>query len=87
MVEISEILNDEFNLIQNFLQEEFLCHYLNFVPEIISEFFITHLYRIKKIDELGANAIYTNIGELKDIILDLCYIIVKPVPGQSLIFF
>jgi hypothetical protein len=58
VVEISKILNDEFNLIQNFLQLEFLCHYLNFVPEIISEFFITHLYRIKKIDELGANAIY-----------------------------
>jgi len=83
VIGISKILNDEFNLIKNFLQEEFLCHYLNAVPKIINESLIAHLYLIKKIDELGAHAIYTNIGELKNIILDFRYIIVKPAPGQN----
>ena len=53
------------------------------VPKIISESLITYLYRIKKIDEFGAQEIYTNIGELKNIILNLYYIVVKPVPGQN----
>jgi hypothetical protein len=80
---ISKILNEEFNLIKNILQEEFLCHYLNVVPKIISESLIVYLYRIKKIDEVGAQEIYTNIGELKNIILNLYYVVVKPVPGQN----
>ena len=83
VVGISKILNDEFNLIKNILQEEFLCHYLNVVPKIISESLIVYLYRIKKIDEVGAQEIYTNIGELKNIILNLYYVVVKPVPGQN----
>ena len=66
---ISKILNDEFNLIKNILQEEFLCHYLNVVPKIISESLIVYLYKIKKIDEVGAQEIYTNIGELKKLFL------------------
>ena len=57
VVGISKILNEEFNLIKNILQEEFLCHYLNVVPKIISESLITYLYRIKKIDEFGAQEI------------------------------
>jgi hypothetical protein len=80
---ISKILNDEFNFIKNILQEEFLCHYLNVVPKIISELLINYLYKIKKIDESGAQEIYTNIGELKNIILNLYYVVVKPVPGQN----
>jgi hypothetical protein len=80
---ISKILNYEFNFIKNILQEEFLCHYLNVVPKIISELLINYLYKIKKIDESGAQEIYTNIGELKNIILNLYYIVVKPVPGQN----
>jgi len=83
VVGISKILNEEFNLIKNILQEEFLCHYLNVVPKIISESLIVYLYRIKKIDEVGAQEIYTNIGELKNIILNLYYVVVKPVPGQN----
>jgi len=83
VVGISKILNEEFNLIKNILQEEFLCHYLNVVPKIISESLIVYLYRIKKIDEVGAQEIYTNIGELKSIILNLYYVVVKPVPGQN----
>ena len=83
VVGISKILNDEFNFIKNILQEEFLCHYLNVVPKIISESLIVYLYRIKKIDEVGAQEIYTNIGELKNIILNLYYVVVKPVPGQN----
>ena len=83
VIGISKILNDEFNFIKNILQEEFLCHYLNVVPKIISELLINYLYRIKKIDESGAQEIYTNIGELKNIILNLYYIVVKPVPGQN----
>ena len=83
VVGISKILNEEFNLIKNILQEEFLCHYLNVVPKIISESLITYLYHIKKIDEFDAQEIYTNIGELKNIILNLYYIVVKPVPGQN----
>ena len=83
VIGISKILNDEFNFIKNILQEEFLCHYLNVVPKIISELLINYLYKIKKIDESGAQEIYTNIGELKNIILDLYYIVVKPVPGQN----
>ena len=83
VIGISKILNDEFNFIKNILQEEFLCHYLNVVPKIISELLIIYLYKIKKIDESGAQEIYTNIGELKNIILNLYYIVVKPVPGQN----
>ena len=83
VIGISKILNDEFNLIKNILQEEFLCHYLNVVPKIVSESLITYLYKIKKIDEVGAQDIYTNIGELKNTILNLYYIVVKPVPGQN----
>ena len=83
VVGISKILNDEFNFIKNILQEEFLCHYLNVVPKTISESLITYLYKIKRIDEAGAQEIYTNIGELKNIILNLYYIVVKPVPGQN----
>jgi hypothetical protein len=83
VIGISKILNDEFNFIKNILQEEFLCHYLNVVPKIISELLINYLYKIKKIDESGAQEIYTNIGELKNIILNLYYVVVKPVPGQN----
>ena len=83
VIGISKILNDEFNFIKNILQEEFLCHYLNVVPKIISELLIIYLYKIKKIDESGAQEIYTNIGELKNIILNLYYVVVKPVPGQN----
>ena len=32
--------------------------------------------KLKKIDEFGAQEIYTNIGELKNIILNLYYIII-----------
>ena len=83
VIGISKILNEEFNFIKNILQEEFLCHYLNVVPKTISESLITYLYKIRKIDEFGAQEIYTNIGELKNIILNLYYIVVKPVPGQN----
>ena len=83
VVGISKILNDEFGRIKNILQEEFLCHYLNVVPKIISDSLIVYLYKIKKIDEIGAQEIYTNIGELKNIILNLYFIVVKPVPGQN----
>ena len=57
VIGISKILNDEFNFIKNILQEEFLCHYLNVVPKIISELLINYLYKIKKIDESGAQEI------------------------------
>ena len=83
VIGISKILNEEFNFIKNILQEEFLCHYLNVVPKTISESLITYLYKIRKIDEFGAQEIYTNIGELKNIILNLYYIVVKPIPGQN----
>ena len=83
VVSISKNLNEEFQFIKNILQEEFLCHYLNVVPKIISQALITYLYKIKKINELGAQEILTNIGELKNIILNLYYIVVKPVPGQN----
>ena len=83
VIGISKILNEEFNFIKNILQEEFLCHYLNVVPKIICESLINYLYKIRKIDEYGAQEIYTNIGELKNIILNLYYIVVKPVPGQN----
>jgi len=83
VIGISKILNEEFTFIKNILQEEFLCHYLNVVPKIISDQFIVYLYRIKKIDESGAQEIYTNIGELKNIILNLYFLVVKLAPGQS----
>ena len=83
VVGISKILNEEFGRIKNILQEEFLCHYLNIVPKIISDSLIVYLYKIKKIDEIGAQEIYTNIGELKNIILNLYFVVVKPVPGQN----
>jgi len=48
IVGISKILNEEFKLIKNILQEEFLCYYLNVVLKIISESLIIYLYKIKK---------------------------------------
>ena len=81
--EIAKILENNFSLIKNILQEEFICHFLNIIPKIISDSLMLYIYKIKKIDENGGQILLTCIGELKDSLLNLYFTVIKPVPGQN----
>ena len=81
--EISKILENNFSVIKNILQEEFICHFLNIIPKTISESLMLYIYKIKKIDENGGQILLTCVGELKDTLLNLYFLVIKPVPGQN----
>ena len=80
---ISKVLEKTFILIKDILQEEFICHFLNIIPKIILENLMSYIYKVKKIDENGAQQLLTDIGELKNNILNLYFIVIKQDPGQS----
>ena len=42
-----------------------------------------YIYKIKKIDENGGQILLTCVGELKDTLLNLYFLVIKPVPGQN----
>ena len=57
--------------------------FLNIIPKIILENLMSYIYKVKKIDENGAQQLLTDIGELKNNILNLYFIVIKQDPGQS----
>ena len=81
--EIYKSIEKYFMLIKDILQEEFLCHFLNVIPKILTEDIQSFLYKIKKIDQAGAEKLLFDIYELKEMIKKIYNLVVKSVPGQN----
>jgi hypothetical protein len=60
-----------FIIVKEILQENFVFHILNSIPKLITEAFLSNLYKIKKIDEAGAQKLLMDIYELKGMILKI----------------
>lgn len=54
-----------FNVIKDIIAENFCYHILNSLPRIITECFLLSLYKLKKIDESGAEKLLMEIYEIK----------------------
>lgn len=83
VVKISKSIESNFLIVKDILQEVFVCHFLNIIPKLVTDTLLNCLYRLKKIDEAGAQKLLTDVFELKAMILNIYHIVVKPVPGQN----
>lgn len=52
------------------LNEYFIVHIINMLPKILSESFLTSFYKIKKINEIGAQKLLMEVFELKSFIIE-----------------
>lgn len=83
IIKISKAIESNFLIVKDILQEVFICHFLNIIPKLVTETMIMYLYKLKKIDEAGAQKLLADVYELKAMILNIYYLVVKPVPGQN----
>ena len=60
-----------FNIIKDIIAENFCYHILNSLPKIITECFLMNLYKIRKIDESGAEKMLMDVFEIKQNILKI----------------
>jgi hypothetical protein len=81
VIAISKSFENNFYVIKDILQEEFIFHFLNIIPKLITDGFIVHLYKIKKIDEAGAQKLLTDVYELKGMILKIYNMVSKANSG------
>lgn len=60
-----------FNVVKNILSENFCFHILNSLPKIVTDSFFGVFYKVKRVDDSGAEKLLMDICELKTIILNL----------------
>jgi hypothetical protein len=60
-----------FNNIKDIIAENFCFHILNSLPKIVTECFLMNLYKIKKIDESGAEKMLIHVFLIKQNVLKL----------------
>lgn len=80
---INKSIESNFVLVQDILQEEFLCHFLNIIPKLLTEALINSIYKVKRIDESGGQKLQTDAYELRDMILKIYSLVVKIPPSQT----
>jgi len=79
VINIHKNFENNFMVIKDILQEGFLYHILNSVPDLIYKKFLENLYKIKKIDEAGAQKLLIDVYFLKEMITKL-YSLVSGIP-------
>jgi hypothetical protein len=67
---INKSYENTFLIVKEILADD-IFHILNSLPKIITETFMVHFYKIKKIDESGAQKLLMDIYELKSMILKI----------------
>jgi len=60
-----------FNSFKDIIADNFCYHFLNSLPKIITECFLMNLYKIKKIDDSGAEKMLIDIFEIKQNVTNL----------------
>lgn len=67
---IREKISNFIKIVKEDLYENFSIHLLNLLPKIISDSFLYYFYRIKKIDETGAQQLLMDVFDLKSLIIE-----------------
>ena len=83
VINIQKNSENMFLVIKDILQEGFLYHILNSIPDIIYKKFLENLYKIKKIDEAGAQKLLIDVYEMKGMITKL-YSLISGIPLSSI---
>lgn len=68
---LAKEIESVFNNIKDIIAENFCYHILNSLPKIVTECFLMNLYKIKKIDESGAEKMLIHVFLIKQNILKL----------------
>lgn len=68
VLSINKSLDGIFSTIKEILQDNLVYHILNSMPSLITNKFLENLYKVKKIDEGGAQKLMMDIYELKGMI-------------------
>jgi vacuolar protein sorting-associated protein 53 len=68
VLNINKNLDGIFTIIKEILQDNLVYHILNSMPSLITNKFLENLYKVKKIDEGGAQKLMMDIYELKGMI-------------------
>lgn len=71
VTKIRERFTNFFKIAKDILYENFSIHLLNLLPKIITDSFLNFFYRIKKIDESGAQQLLMDIFDLKSLVIEL----------------
>ncbi len=62
---LSKMIDNVFTNIKDIIAENFCYHILNSMPKIITESFLQNLFKLKKIDESGAEKLLMDIYEIR----------------------
>jgi hypothetical protein len=68
VLNINKSLESIFSIIKEILQDNLVYHILNSMPSLITVKFLENLYKVKKIDEGGAQKLLMDVYELKGMI-------------------
>ncbi len=68
---LTKLVDNVFNTIKDIMAENFCYHILNSLPKILTETFIANLYKIKKIDESGAEKMLIDVFLIKQNIIQI----------------
>jgi len=68
---LAKQIESVFNIIKDIIAENFCFHILNSLPKIVTECFLMNLYKIKKIDESGAEKMLIHVFLIKQNVLKL----------------
>ena len=68
VVSVSKQIEYIFGAVKESLNEIHLNHLICTIPSKVSEAFISYFYKIKKIDESGAQKLWTDLFELKSLL-------------------
>ncbi len=71
VMQVAKQLENLFKLVKSNLTKNYLNHLINTIPSKISEAFIANFYKIKKIDESGAQKMWTDLFELKSMLTNI----------------
>jgi len=83
VINIQKNSENMFLVIKDILQEGFLYHILNSIPDLIYKKFLENLYKIKKIDESGAQKLLIDVYEMKGMITKL-YSLISGIPLSNI---
>lgn len=78
---IGKAIENNFLLVKGILQEEFICHFLNIIPKLLTDSLIMYLYKLKKMDRSGAEKLLGDVCEMKEMIKNIYHLVVKTPDG------
>ena len=83
VIKIYKTIENYFINMKDILQEAFICHFLNTIPQLVVQILLMYLYKVKKINENGAQKMLMDITELKEMIINIYVVVVTLPEGQS----